>query len=112
VIVNIGLDLVEIDRIAHAMANPRFVERVLTEAEREVCRSASSVAGRWAAKEAIYKALGKDIGWLDIEILNIEGGKPLVKILKKGVMEPDCFLHVTISHERSVAGAVAIYEKL
>ena len=62
-IIGIGTDIVEIDRVAKAIKGEAFVKRVFTSAEAEYCRSrkagmAASFAGRFAAKEAIMKALG------------------------------------------------------
>ncbi len=57
-IVGLGIDIVEVARIAEAMKNPRFIERILTPIEREFCTTPQKVAGRWAAKEAIAKAVG------------------------------------------------------
>ena len=111
-IVRIGIDLVEVDRIAHAMENPRFRGRVLTESEDAYCRTVTSVAGRWAAKEALYKAVGSDLGWQDIEILNDVRGEPIPNILKPGVMDGNHRLHLSISHERGIAMATAIYERV
>lgn len=110
-IIGIGLDLVDVERISRAMENPRFLQRVLTGAERDYCRTAESVAGRWAAKEAIAKAVGGALGWQEIEIINGPGGAPKVNVLVKGFNDGHR-LHVTITHERGHAAAVAIYEKL
>jgi holo-[acyl-carrier protein] synthase len=72
-------------------------------------------AGRFAAKEAIVKALGTGfrdgIGWLDIEILNNHQGKPVVKLsarLKEQFNSPN--IHLSISHGRDYATAFAICE--
>ena len=79
-IISIGIDIVEVYRIAETLARtPRFIERVFTQAERDYCdakgaAAAQSYAGRFAAKEVFLKALktgwrGK-ITWHDIEILS------------------------------------------
>src|SRR6185295_8516939 len=85
-IVGIGVDLVEIERIGaiYARHHERFLQRILTAAERAyVMRHADAtqrLAGRWAAKEAAFKELGTGvadgIGWKDAEILPDERGKP------------------------------------
>lgn len=110
-IVRVGIDLVEVGRIAHAMENPRFRTRVLTEAENAYCRTVNSVAGRWAAKEAIYKAIGEDLGWQDVEILNDSHGEPVARVLRSDVLGEDHKIHVSISHERGLAVAMAVFEK-
>jgi holo-[acyl-carrier protein] synthase len=111
-IVGIGIDLVEVGRIAHAMENPRFVERVLTPREREICQSPINVAGRWAAKEAVYKASGMDLGWQDVEVLNGPNGEPIATILPEGRLMVNLQIHVSISHERKLAVAVAVCEQI
>ena len=100
-----------------------FTERVFTDAENAYCsqgkrQSTEHYTGRWAAKEAILKALGtgwsSGITWRDIEILNEPGGKPFVRLTgaaaeiarNKGISE----IQISISHctSHAVAFAVAI----
>lgn len=92
------------------MANPRFVVRVLTPAERLVCTTAAQVAGRWAAKEAIAKALPWSLSWQDVEILRGASGEPVVRVLHPSFDASVHRLHVSITHERSMAAAVAVLE--
>ncbi len=81
-----GVDLVEIHRFKDI--NPRifarFIQRVYTPAERELCAgNFNCLAGRFAAKEAVAKALGTGIGlirWQDIEILRGESGEPVLHL--------------------------------
>ena len=89
-IVGHGIDLVECERIARMLDSHgvRFLERVLTEAERELAAHhrdpTQFVAGRWAGKEAILKLIGTgwrgQISWTDMEILPDELGRPLVTL--------------------------------
>lgn len=112
-VVALGLDIVEVARIERAMAkNPRFIERVLTPREREFCTDARRVAGRWAAKEAVYKALGLPLGWQDIEILPDEIGVPKVRIKSGNFDSRRLKIHVSITHERGHAAAVALLERI
>ena len=113
-VVGLGIDLVEVARIRRAMENPRFVYKILTDAEREYCgESAMKVAGRWAAKEAIYKAIGvSNLTWLDVEILNDELGQPRVKILSHHFDTKRLRLNISITHERGHAAAVAVLERI
>ena len=80
-----GVDIVEISRIQAALERhgERFLQRIYTEREIErYAQRTNSLAARWAAKEAVAKALGcgiGDIGWTDIEILDQEGA-PMVKL--------------------------------
>lgn len=84
----IGIDVVEVSRIEESIAEfgPQFLNRIFTEREQEYCqkqkRCAIHYAARFAAKEAISKAfgtgIGKDMGWLDLEILRKPSGEPEV----------------------------------
>jgi holo-[acyl-carrier protein] synthase len=111
-IVGLGIDLVDIGRIEEAMGNPRFVYRILTNDERAMCKSASCVAGRWAAKEAIAKAVGLPLTWQEVEVLPDETGAPRVKIDNPGFDPVRLRIHVSITHERGQAAAVAVLERL
>lgn len=107
-----GIDLVEVGRIGQALKNPRFRPRILSAAEDSYCRTPAAVAGRWAAKEAIYKAVGGNLSWLDIEIVNGAQGEPIAQFLKSGFLAEDHRIHVSISHERGFAIAVAVLERV
>ena len=111
-IVGLGIDIVEIERIRRAMQNPRFLERILTPAEREYCTSAQRVAGRWAAKEAVAKAVGLQLSWQDVEILPDETGEPRAKVDSRHLDPGRMKLKVSISHERKNAVAVATLERI
>ncbi len=82
----VGVDIVAINRIERAIAywGERFLQRVYTDAELELCRGrASSLAARFAGKEAVIKALGglsKGFRWREIEILSDPRGKPLLNL--------------------------------
>lgn len=88
-IISTGVDLAEVDRIQLALEDPRigrrFCARVFTEKEIAYCETKrrgkyESYAGRFAAKEAVMKALGRGWGakvrWLDIEVARARSGKP------------------------------------
>ena len=87
-IVAIGLDVCDVDRIRRALearSGPRFRERVFTAAERAYCEARrrgrfASYAARFAAKEAAMKALGtgwaRGVGWQDFEVVRAAGGPP------------------------------------
>src|SRR5262245_177387 len=123
-IIGIGIDIIEIERIAEVYVRhrERFTQRILTDAERAyVLRHADPrhrLAGRWAAKEAALKALGtwlgNGIGWKDCEILPDELGKPRLTF-HGGAMARSKELgatrwHVTITHSDTVAMAQVILE--
>jgi holo-[acyl-carrier protein] synthase len=123
-ILGIGTDIVDCPRIGHMIERHEdlFITRVYTAAEIEYCsaRKASTqhYSGRWAAKEAVLKALGtgwrRGISWRDIEILNDRNGAPSVtlhggaKVVceKAGIQK----MHITISHCKYYAVAYAIAE--
>jgi holo-[acyl-carrier protein] synthase len=111
-IVGLGLDLVDIARIERAMENPRFIYRVLTESERAMCRTPQCVAGRWAAKEAISKALGLRLTWQQVEVLPDATGAPKVNVDHPNFNPGRLRIHVSITHERQQAAAVAVLERL
>ncbi len=87
----IGVDIIEIARIERAVARfgERFLHRVYTNAEIEVCGGRMpSLAARFAAKEAAAKALGIGIGdveWKEIEILRGPRGEPTLRLLGKAL---------------------------
>ncbi|MEX1023296.1 MAG: holo-ACP synthase [Dehalococcoidia bacterium] len=80
----VGIDLIEIERVQHVLDRhpERFIRRVFTPAEAAYCRGRTSeLAARFAAKEAVMKALGtgaRSVAWRDIEVLPDRRGKPLV----------------------------------
>jgi phosphopantetheine--protein transferase-like protein len=111
-IVGLGIDLVEIDRIRRAMENPRFIQRILTPLEREYAVTPFQVAGRWAAKEAVAKAIGLKLKWHQIEILPNEFGEPVAEVKSPDYDLKRMRLKISISHERTHAVAVAILERM
>ena len=125
-IVAIGIDIVEVSRIREVLVRtPRFCERVFTKAERVYCDGRGAVAAqhyaaRFAAKEAVLKALQTGwrggISWQDIEIASQESGAPflilhgLVRELfgKSGATA----VHLSLSHTSEHAIAQVILETL
>lgn len=117
----IGIDLVDIDRIATVLRRfpDRFRQRVLTEREAWYCGSrAERIAGRWAAKEAVSKVLGlgvRGVGWRDIEVLPNRAGQPQVTLHDRAAQRAASMgldeVTVSISHERRMAVAVAVAER-
>jgi holo-[acyl-carrier protein] synthase len=121
-LIGIGTDITECLRIARMIERhgELFIGRVYTPDEIKYCQSRKQstqhFTGRWAAKEAIMKALGtgwrRGISWRDIEIRNEPGGKPVVAVRggAKDVVEQLGIgeIQVSISHCRSHATALAI----
>ncbi len=112
-IYGIGIDLIEIERIRKAIeTHPKFLERIFTEKEREYCfrfkNPYEHFAGRFAAKEATFKALGHRLGWKDVEILNEHSGKPILSIKN---LNKELSAHLSLSHNKDTASAVVILER-
>jgi holo-[acyl-carrier protein] synthase len=113
----LGIDIVKVARIAAALARfgDRFTRRVLTPLEqRHVRGRAETMAGRWAAKEAVSKVLGlgvRGIGWRDIEIERLPTGQPAVRLHGRAAARAEQLgmsrVAVSISHESDYAVAVA-----
>ncbi|MBI1902898.1 MAG: holo-ACP synthase [Planctomycetia bacterium] len=121
-VVGIGTDIIECLRIAQMIERhgELFIGRVYTPHEIEYCQARKQAtqhfAGRWAAKEAVLKALGtgwiKGISWRDVEIRTEPGGRPSV-ILHGGALAASRRLGIaevmiSISHCRSHATAYAL----
>ncbi|TFE01979.1 holo-ACP synthase [Jeotgalibacillus salarius] len=111
----IGLDIVEIDRIAKLLERqPKISSRVLTEREQKQFellgknRKIEFLAGRFAVKEAYAKALGCGIGrelsFQNIEILKEDSGRPYI-------YNSDYKVHVSITHTKEYAAAQVVIEK-
>ena len=122
-IVGVGIDIVEIGKIAKSVDDPAYLKRVFTPGEMAYCQSlkngAQSFAGRFAAKEAFMKAIGQGIRqgvWFtDVEVVNAPGGAPMLQVsermLGKGILPVGCAIHISISHSKEYATAVVIIEK-
>ena len=117
-ILRTGVDILEIDRLdsVSPAIRRRFIQRVYTPAEREILgEDNEALAGRFAAKEAVSKALGSGIGfvrWQDIEILNGPYGEPVLNLYGNAVKIAERLAldtwSVSISHSRNHAVAVAV----
>jgi holo-[acyl-carrier protein] synthase len=120
----IGTDIVELGRIAriYEEQKERFLRRVFTDAEREYFTQwkdpTPRIAGRFAAKEAVMKALGtgwsNGVTWRDIEVLRRPGGQPEVLLSGRCLEIFESIdaekIHCTITHSRTTAMAVVIFE--
>jgi holo-[acyl-carrier protein] synthase len=121
-ILGIGTDIVECLRIGKMIEQhgELFLRRVYTDREIRYCQARKHAiehfAGRWAAKEAILKAIGtgwsRGISWTDLEVRNNTGGQP--KVLVRGGAKDAAILRgmgdilVSISHCRTYATAFAV----
>jgi holo-[acyl-carrier protein] synthase len=109
-IVGLGVDLVEVARIRRAMRGSKFLERILTPSERVDVLTPERVAGRWAAKEAVAKAIGVFLRWHEVEIRNLPSGQPIASVTSAEWSLAGRALHVSISHVKGHAVAVAVLE--
>lgn len=116
---SLGSDIIEVKRLEASIERhgKRFLDRLFTPDEQAYCLkhrdSGRHFAGRFAAKEAIVKALGtgisQEIGWLDMEIINDGRGKPRVQLSQQAKAHfADPQIELTISHCRDYAMAVAL----
>lgn len=118
----IGIDVVEVERIESSMAEfgERFASKVFTADERAYCdsqrRPGLHYAARFAAKEAVAKAfgtgIGKELGWLDMEIARKESGEPELRLSgagkafaeRTGIVE----VKISLTHAKHYAAANAV----
>ncbi|WP_062463099.1 holo-ACP synthase [Demequina soli] len=114
-VLGLGIDVVEIARFEDALErSPGFLERVFTPAERGLGHA--SLAARWAAKEALAKALGAPAGlsWQDCEVVRGADGAPTLAVTGTVAARAAALgitsLHVSLSHDAGIASAVVIGE--
>lgn len=116
-ILGVGTDIVETERIREVVERePAFAERVFTRAELDYSFSKGSVylhlAARFAAKEAVAKALGGSFSWHEVEVVNNSRGKPEVNLYGRARdAAGSARVHLSVSHTRHYASAVAIVEE-
>ena len=120
-IIGIGTDIIEIDRIEKAInRNNGFLDKVFTAREIEMFKErnmrAEVIAGNFAAKEAVSKALGtgfRGFSLVDIEILRDQLGKPIVYLSDdmKKIINAKHKINVSISHNRTSAIAFVVLEE-
>jgi holo-[acyl-carrier protein] synthase len=126
-IVGTGVDMIEVERVQRALSRlgtgDRFRQRVFTESEIAYCESRGrpryqSYAARFAAKEAVMKALGtgwnRHVGWNDIEVLRQRGRAPMIVLHGKAAeFAGTCGItriHLSLSHTASFAIAYVTAE--
>lgn len=108
----VGIDVVDIDRFKQSLERtPSLKLKLFTEAERT--KSIQSLAARFAAKEALIKALNAETGilWHEAEVVNLEGGKPVFVFYGAFANLVDgANVHLSISHDVGIATAIVIVE--
>jgi holo-[acyl-carrier protein] synthase len=113
----LGIDIIRVARIRETLQRfgDRFSNRVLTPAERRYVRGRpETMAGRWAAKEAVSKVLGlgvRGIGWQEIEVERLPTGQPAVRLHGRAAARAEQLgmgrIALSISHEDEFAVAIA-----
>ena len=114
-VIGIGVDVVEVSRIKDLISKwgKKFLSRIYTKSEIEYCskrrRKFEHFAGRFAAKEAVFKALGKRVSWQKIETLHGKNGAPKTEVTLDNCRF-DSYINVliSISHTKNIAMAFVI----
>jgi holo-[acyl-carrier protein] synthase len=114
-IVGVGIDVVDISRFEESLRRtPGLAERLFTPAE--VSRPPASLAARFAAKEALAKALGApgNLAWHDAEVVSETSGRPLLSLRGTVASRADeigaVHVHLSLSHDAGIASAVVVLE--
>ena len=114
-IVGVGIDVVDVERFALILdRTPGLRARLFTSGERE--RPTASLAARFAAKEALAKALGAPAGlaWVDAEVRSGDDGRPHLAltgtVAARAEVVGAAHVHVSLSHDAGIASAVVILE--
>jgi holo-[acyl-carrier protein] synthase len=115
-IVGVGVDVVDVARLGAALERtPSLAARVFTEQERSG-RSVASLAARFAAKEAVGKALGNpgSLSWQDAEVLVADNGRPHLRITGAAAQEAEAqgvtSWHLSLTHDGGIATALVVAE--
>ena len=115
-IVGVGIDVVDVARFGETLARtPALRTRLFTESEREL--PLASLAARFAAKEALAKALGAPAGlhWTDAEVRTDAGGRPRLElrgtVASRATTLGAGTVHVSLSHDAGIASAVVVVER-
>lgn len=117
-ILGVGTDIIEIGRIRDIMdRQPGFSARIFTETELAYSMPKRNrylhLAARFAAKEAVAKALGHSFCWHDVEVANNSEGKPIVNVYGRAKQAlGNGRIHISVSHTESYASAIAIVEDI
>jgi holo-[acyl-carrier protein] synthase len=124
-IVAVGVDVAEVERIGRAVDHPRWGERfrrrVFTAGEIEYCarrkRHAESFAARWAAKEAVMKALGtgfRGVAFAEVEVVRGRGAAPQIHLHGRAQVKADSLgitdWHLSLTHSAGQALAFVVAE--
>ncbi len=115
-VVGVGIDVVDIERFGESLERTRgLCERLFTPAE--AARPLASQAARFAAKEALAKALGAPTGlvWVDAEVLTAEDGSPSFSlsgtVAARARQLGIAHVHLSMSHDAGIASAIVVLER-
>ena len=115
VIIGVGIDVVDVERFEQTLTRtPSLRKRLFTPAEQQL--PPASLAARFAAKEALAKALGAPVGlsWLDAEVHRGENGRPHISmqgtVAARAEQVGARHTHVSLSHDAGIASAVVVLE--
>lgn len=114
-VIGVGIDVVDLGRFAASLERtPSLMARLFTPAEAE--KPLASLAARFAAKEAIAKALGAPagLGWHDAEVVSEDSGRPVFTLRGTVLARADelgvSSVHLSLSHDAGIASAVVVLE--
>jgi holo-[acyl-carrier protein] synthase len=114
-IIGVGIDVVDISRFEDSLRRtPGLAERLFTDAE--ASRPPASLAARFAAKEALAKALGApgDLAWHDAEVVSESSGRPVLSmtgtVAARAAELGAVHVHLSLSHDAGIASAVVVLE--
>jgi holo-[acyl-carrier protein] synthase len=119
-VAGVGVDAVDVARFGAALGrHPAIAERVFTDGERrDVAGDVQRLAARFAAKEAVMKALGRGIGafgWHDVEVVRQESGAPELRVRARAASlaagRGVARWHVSLTHTATVAVAMVVAEE-
>ena len=112
-IYGIGIDVVDIERFKSSLQRtPGLLEKLFTSTEKT--KSIHSLAARFAAKEALAKAMGvgRSLSWLDVEVVNLESGKPVFLLHGEAAkFLTGISVNLSLSHDAGIASAIVIAER-
>jgi holo-[acyl-carrier protein] synthase len=114
-IVGVGIDVVDLERFEDSLRRtPGLAQRLFTPAE--ISRPPASLAARFAAKEALAKALGApgNMAWHDAEVVSEDTGRPLFtlrgSVAARAAVVGAVHVHLSLSHDAGIASAVVVLE--
>jgi holo-[acyl-carrier protein] synthase len=114
-VIGVGIDVVDLERFAESLERtPGLTERLFTASESEL--GLASLGARFAAKEALAKALGApgDMAWHDAEVVSEDSGRPVFQmrgtVAARAELLGAVHVHLSLSHDAGIASAVVVLE--